>query len=290
MRSMTGFGQAARSIEEMDVVVEIKTVNGRYLDLNARLPKELTFFESDLRKEVRSHLGRGRVDIYINLILKSTDQYDFNEAVVQNYLSVAERVRTLGVQGVLDVATLLPLPGVVAARPLDVSSQRILQTILEAVREALEKVVGARCSEGEALKKDIENRIQKVSQLTDRIAEQAQQIPDHYRRKLMCRIQELTQEQVIDENRLAKEILYYAERSDISEEITRLRSHITHFQEELSAWEGEVIGRRLDFICQEMSREMNTILSKSPLAGILKPAVDGKTEMEKIREQVQNVE
>ena len=290
MRSMTGFGQATRSTEEMDVAVEIKTVNSRYLDLNLHLPKALASLEPELRKEVQSHLNRGRMDVYLDLNLKSGSQYDLNEAVVQNYLLTAEKVRSLGVEGKLDVSTIFQLPGVVVPRQVDLSAGGLLHTIQEAFGEALEKVVSTRSSEGTALKQDLSNRIQNLERVTDSIAREAEQIPDYCSKKVTQRIEQLQQKGVVDQNRLTQEILYYADRADISEEITRLRSHLTHFQQDLNGSESTVIGRRLDFITQEMGREMNTILSKSPVAALSKLALEGKTEIEKIREQVQNVE
>lgn len=290
MRSMTGFGRASRSTEEMNLVVEIKTVNSRYLDLNLRVPRELHSMEQKLRKEVQSHLDRGRVELHFELHPKSGNHHDLNEALVENYLSVAEKVRSLGAKGELDVSSVLQLPGVFVPREVELSPEGILEKILEALREALEKVVSTRSNEGAALKKDFQDRLEKLMKLTDRIAEQAEQILEYYREKLKKRVEKLTQDQHVDENRLAQEILHYADRSDIAEEITRLRSHVTQFQEYLSGSEDEAIGRRLDFISQEMGREMNTILSKSPLPAISELAVEGKTEIEKIREQVQNVE
>ena len=161
---------------------------------------------------------------------------------------------------------------------------------METLREALGKVVSTRSNEGAALEKDFQERLKNLTDLTDRIAKEAEKILDHYREKLKNRVEKLGKEQHLDENRLAQEILHYADRSDIAEEITRLRSHVSQFQEFLSGSDKEPIGRKLDFISQEMGREMNTILSKSPLPAISELAVEGKTVIEKIREQVQNVE
>jgi len=290
MRSMTGFGRANRSTEEMDLVVEIKTVNSRYLDLNLRVPRELNSLEQQLRKEVQSHLDRGRVELHFELHPKSGNHHDLNEALVENYLAVAEKVRSLGGKGELEVSSILQLPGVFAPREVELAPEGIQESLMETLREALEKVVKSRSNEGAALKKDFQGRLENLIGLTDRIAEEAEQILDHYREKLKKRVEKLSKEQHLDENRLAQEILHYADRADIAEEITRLRSHVSQFQEYLSGSEDEAIGRRLDFISQEMGREMNTILSKSPLPAISELAVEGKTEIEKIREQVQNVE
>ena len=289
MRSMTGFGQAAQSAEEVGVAVEIRTVNSRYLDLKVRLPKELAFLEGEIRKELGPQLVRGRVDVHVDLVIKRADQYDLNQTLVENYLWLAEKARSLGAVGEVDVSSLLQLPGVVIPRQVDSTSEPVRQAILEVVREAAGEVVAVRRAEGAALKMDLEKRLSRLAKITDLIAEQTALVQSHYREKLMKRLAGLVPEQAVDENRLAQEMVYFADRSDISEEITRLRSHLEQFQVCLDS-EEQVVGRRLDFICQEMGREMNTVLSKSPLAAISEPGVEGKAEIEKIREQVQNVE
>jgi len=239
MRSMTGFGRANRSTEEMDLVVEIKTVNSRYLDLNLRVPRELNSLEQQLRKEVQSHLDRGRVELHFELHPKSGNHHDLNEALVENYLAVAEKVRSLGGKGELEVSSILQLPGVFAPREVELAPEGIQESLMETLREALEKVVKSRSNEGAALKKDFQGRLENLSSLTDRIAEEAEQILDHYREKLKNRVEKLSQEQHLDENRLAQEILHYADRADIAEEITRLRSHVSQFQEYLSGSDDE---------------------------------------------------
>ncbi len=286
---MTGFGQAALSVEEVGVAVEIRTVNSRYLDLKVRLPKELVSLEREIRKELESLLVRGRVDVHVDLVIKRSDQYDLNQTLVENYLELAEKARSLGAVGEEDVSSLLQLPGVVIPRQVDSTSEPVRQAILEVVLEAAGEVIAVRRAEGAALKMDLDKRLSRLAKITDLIAEQTALVQSHYRKKLMKRLADLVPEQVVDENRLAQEMVYFADRSDISEEITRLRSHLEQFQVCLDS-EEQVVGRRLDFICQEMGREMNTVLSKSPLAAISEPGVEGKTEIEKIREQVQNVE
>ncbi len=286
---MTGFGQAALSAEEVGVAVEIRTVNSRYLDLKVRLPKELVSLEREIRKELESLLVRGRVDVHVDLVIKRSDQYDLNQTLVDNYLVLAEKARSLGAVGEVDVSSLLQLPGVVIPRQVDSTSEPVRQAILEVVLEAAGEVIAVRRAEGAALKMDLDKRLSRLAKITDLIAEQTALVQSHYREKLMKRLADLVPEQVVDENRLAQEMVYFADRSDISEEITRLRSHLEQFQVCLDS-EEQVVGRRLDFICQEMGREMNTVLSKSPLAAISEPGIEGKAEIEKIREQVQNVE
>lgn len=290
MQSMTGFGHAERSTQEMDLAVDIKTVNGRFLDVVARLPKELAAFETALRKEVQSRLSRGRVEVFVNLTLKTSGQLELNESLVHNYLGLVDRLRSMGLEGEARLTDLLDLPGVLIPSAPEVSSERTLQTFLDAAWEALDKVLSVRQAEGEILKIDLKTRLGHLAEITGKIAEGSRQMTDYYREKLWKRVRELTQDQGVDENRLFQEVLHYSERSDISEEITRLRSHIERFRRYLEQTEEGQVGKNLDFLCQEMNREMNTILSKSALAELVEIAVEGKAEIEKMREQVQNVE
>jgi uncharacterized protein (TIGR00255 family) len=289
MISMTGFGNSRRTLDELEIAVDAKTVNNRYLDINARLPKEFAALEPLLRKEVQSRIRRGRVDLFLNLIQKSSNQYHVNEPLVRNYKQLGEWLRDQGVPGDLEVATLLGLPGVVVQRQFDFSSQTVLDTIITVVREALEKVHEVRRAEGAILKVELQNRISRLGVLLEAIKGNASQIRQYHQNKLEQRLRELRSAPV-DESRLAQEILFYVERADISEEIGRLESHIQRFSHYVEEPGDGDRGKTLDFICQEMSREMNTILSKSSLKDISAAALDGKSEVEKIREQVQNVE
>ncbi len=290
MRSMTGFGHAQRFIEEMDIVIDIKTVNGRYLNLNLRLPKELMDFEGAIRKEIQARVKRGRVEVYLNLTLKLAQQHELNEPLLKSYFILAEKVRALGVKGELDLATIVQLPGVLIPGPLNDSSEKILRPLLEVLRASLDQVIAARTVEGRALKNDLGSRIVALEKRVEEIDGQSSRLSDYHRERLHRRIKELEQEDRVDKNRLAQEVLFYAERSDIAEEITRLQSHIAQFHRYLARPRGDAVGRHLDFLCQEMNREMNTVLSKSPLVEISEIAIEGKAEIGKIREQVQNVE
>ena len=286
---MTGFGQANRLSEEVEVFVEIRTVNSRYLDIKTRLSKGLIPLEQNIKKIVELQLFRGRVDVQVDLKTNQSDQYDLNQNLVENYLLLAEKSRSLGAVGKVDVSSLLQFPGVVIPKQIDSISEPIGKAIFETVQEAVSEVVIVRRTEGEALKSDLKKRLVRIAKTTDFIAGQTEFIQSHYQKKLEKRLTDVISEQDIDENRLAQEIVYFVDRSDISEEITRLRSHLKQFQACLDL-KGQVIGRRLDFICQEMGREINTVLSKSPLTTISEPGLEGKSEIEKIREQVQNVE
>lgn len=289
MKSMTGFGHAERAFDLIQISVDIKTTNGRYLDMNLRLPRELSALEGEVRKEIQNRLSRGRVEGYINLTAGATDQYQLDEPTVHNYVTLAQKTRDSLGEGVINLLTLFQLPGVIRPRQFE-SSEESLRAVLEVVREALDKVESTRSLEGASLKAELEKRLQNLEQLVDQVAAGTRRISDYYRDKLTQRVHDLMRERAVDENRLAQEVLYYAERYDVSEEIARLRSHIQRFRQYLDQSEQEHVGKNLDFLCQEMNREMNTILSKSPVADLSEIGVEGKAEIEKIREQVQNVE
>lgn len=287
MKSMTGFGHAERAFDAIQISVDIKTTNGRYLDMNLRLPRELSVLEGEVRKEIQNRLSRGRVEGYINLNVGAGDQYQLDEPTVQNYLTLAQKARASLGEGVINLLTLFQLPGVIRPRQFE-SSEESLRAVLEVVREALDMVESTRSVEGASLKAELEKRLQNLEQVVDQVAAGTHRISDYYRDKLTQRVHDLLRERAVDENRLAQEVLYYAERYDVSEEISRLRSHINRFRQYLD--QSEHVGKNLDFLCQEMNREMNTVLSKSPVAGLSEIGVEGKAEIEKIREQVQNVE
>jgi len=285
---MTGFGQVIHSSAEMEVSVEIRTVNSRYLDLHFHLARELSWLEPKLRKAVQSRLKRGRVNLSVEVSSKALDRIDVSEPVVKNYLAIAERLKALGVAGDLELASLLRLPGVTVQRQDEQALKGLEEAVLESADECLEKVQGSRLREGTALESDLSQRAGKLADLTGRIERDADKVEGYYREKLGRKLEDLKPK--IDEARFAQEILYYVERADIMEEITRLKTHIEQFQDTMKQAEESAVGRQLDFIAQEMGREMNTILSKAPLPGLSDLAVEGKTEIERIREQVQNVE
>ena len=290
MYSMTGFGHAQRSLEKMDIAVHIKTTNGRYLDIDVRLPRELILLEAEIRSLLRSHLNRGRGETRVSVTLKSSNQYEVDEILAQNYIAMAKEISASGAAGELDVATLLHFPGVVKARESGYSSPEISRAVLDVFQEALQHLLKLRQAEGEALRADLQNRIEALEQFVEQIGQQAERVEGYYRDRLKRRLRELSTEQAVDENRLAQELLFYVERCDISEELSRLRSHIEQFRNFLKASDHGGVGKSLDFLCQEMNREMNTALSKATLPELSRIGVAGKAEVEKIREQVQNVE
>jgi uncharacterized protein (TIGR00255 family) len=290
MRSMTGFGHAETAVPTVGALTaDIRTVNGRFQDVNLRLPRELTSFEGELRSLVQERIARGRIDVFVTLNLLVAEQ-DVNEAAVDGYLKVAAKLSARGIPGNLDLATLLQLPGVTVPRQVDFSSDGFADTLRTVVEEALRQVLETRAAEGAAMKRDLSARIQSLSKMLQQIKAGGTSIKDHYLEKLKQRLAELQTQQYVDDNRLTQELIYYTERSDVAEETTRLAAHIDRFHHYLAESETTSVGKQFDFLCQEMNREINTILSKSPLAQVSQVAVDAKAEIEKIREQIQNVE
>ena len=290
MRSMTGFGQSSMATDIAEIEVQVKTVNSRYLDLKIRLPRELLGMEQDLRKEIQSHLHRGRVDLWVEVRSRETGLARVNPAQVRAYLRAAQELADLGVQGNLELGTLLALPDVFDSRGNgDRQLEGVASGVKQCLGEALEQVVRHRQAEGQTLKEDVQDRLIALAGVTDQIEEQAESVAEFQRQRLQEVLASLDDLPEVDATRLVQEVAFYTERVDISEEITRLRSHLIRFEELLEA-DQSVIGKNLDFLCQELNREMNTVLSKAGRVEISEVAVAGKTEIERIREQVQNVE
>ena len=290
MRSMTGFGQSSTSIDTAEIEVQMKSVNSRYLDLKMRLPRELLSLEPDLKKKIRSLLHRGRVDLWVEVRGQETSLARVNPTQVEAYLSAAQQLSDLGVSGHLDLGTLLTLPDVFDGHGnIDSQLEMVIRGVEQCLEEALQQVGRHRQAEGQALKDDLLDRLSTLGGLTDQIEKQAEGIAEFQRQRLRDRLSSLGDLPEVDATRLAQEVAFYADRTDISEEITRLRSHLVRFGELLD--EGQpVIGKNLDFLCQELNREMTTVLSKAGRVEISEVAIAGKTEIERIREQVQNVE
>ena len=290
MYSMTGFGHTGKSFSGFEVALDVRTLNGRYLDIKLRLPRELIRLESQLRKAVAKRLKRGRVEISVALTYHSKEQYELNPDLVDNYVEMVRRIRERGVPGELDVGTLLQLPEVVALPEYLSSSSELAEAAHEVLAEALDQVLTFRQAEGERLKKQIESRMATLDAVWQEIEAHFKQDAEHRKVRLEEKLRRWLGDQSVDADRLAQEVVFYVGRSDIEEELTRLRVHLERFQEQLSRSEQSSIGRSLDFLCQELNREMNTILSKAAMASISAAALQGKIEIEKLRELVQNVE
>jgi uncharacterized protein (TIGR00255 family) len=292
MKSMTGFGRGAASGEEFTVAVEIKTVNNRYLDIHLRLSQELTPLEMIIRKRVGARLSRGRVDLNINFERTGATTYEINRPLISGYVSAMRDIQEqFSLAGDIDVNSVARLPG--ALTPARDGLNDVNTAGMErAVDEALDSLEQMRQIEGAALAEEMRVRVAKIEAEVPVIEAAAAGLADAYRQRLQKRVAELVarsgQAIELDAGRLAQEVAYLADRSDVSEELARLRSHLEQFRAALDA-DGEV-GKRLDFLLQELNREANTVLAKSTEISIKDAGLAIKAEVEKLREQVQNVE
>jgi uncharacterized protein (TIGR00255 family) len=289
LKSMTGYGQGTASGETFTVTVDLRSVNNRNLDIHWRAPQDLAPIEITLKKQVQSAISRGRIDVTINFQQTSDTTYELNRPLIRGYLEALRTMRDeFGLAGEADLATIARLPNALVAPVNSTLSDTVVHGIENALTQALAALVAMRAVEGHELQKELLLRVERIEKHIKVIEANAGGIVEAYRDKLRKRIAELLDKNVVDETRLAQEVAYLAERSDISEEIARLNSHLTQLRELLMS-DGE-IGKKLDFLLQETNREANTILSKSAELAICDAAIEIKTEVEKLREQSQNVE
>jgi len=293
MKSMTGFGRGAASGKNFTVGVDIKTVNNRFLDVHMRAGAELAALENEIKRRISARLSRGRVDV--NLMLERTGEvaYELNRPLIAGFIGALRTMQQeFNVAGEPDINVLARIPG--AMQPArDGLDEKMIAGIAQATDEALDELEQMRQREGEALALEMHARLDEIMRHVPLIEAGANNLVDAYRARLQKKIVDMlardgNQLIEIDGARLAQEVAYLADRSDISEEITRLKSHLAQFRETLDA-DGEA-GKRLDFLLQELNREANTVLSKSIDLQIKDAALAIKAEVEKLREQVQNVE
>jgi len=292
MKSMTGYGKGMVAGDDFSVSVDLKTVNNRFLDIHLRVGAELASLEPGIKKRITSRLTRGRVDVTISLERTAQMVYELNRPLIAGYVNALKQLQQdFDIAGELDINVLARIPGALqpARNGID---ERIVTALEAAVDQALDELEHMREQEGEALKNELRDRVRKIESVVPTIESAAAGLAEAYRVRLQKRIGELLnrggQVVEIDPARLAQEVAYLADRSDVSEEMVRLRSHLTQFQEALDA-PGET-GKMLDFLLQELNREANTTLSKSTDLVIKEAGLAIKAEVEKLREQVQNVE
>ncbi len=286
---MTGYGQGTGSGENFTVTVDIRSVNNRNLDIHWRASIELAPLEITLKKQVQAAVSRGRVDVSINFTQTAETVYELNRPLISGYLQAIRMIRDeFGLAGDVDLGMIARLPNVLVAPSNNTLSEIVVQGIEAAMTQALAALVAMRAVEGHELQKELLARVDRIEKHLSVIQSNSSTIIDAYREKLRKRISELLEKNVVDETRLAQEVAYLAERSDITEEIARLNSHIVQLRE-LLVNDGE-IGKKLDFLLQETNREANTILSKSSELAVCDSAIEIKTDVEKLREQAQNVE
>jgi uncharacterized protein (TIGR00255 family) len=289
LKSMTGYGQGASSGSNFTVTVDLRSVNNRNLDIHWRAPQDLVSLEIPLKKQIQAAISRGRVDVSVNLVQTADAVFEINRPLIRGYLEALRTIRDeFGLAGEADLASIVRLPNILIAPIGNSLSEAIAQSIESAMAQALAALVAMRAVEGHQLQKELLARVERIERHLAMIEENSTGIIDAYRDKLRKRISELLEKNVVDETRLAQEVAYLAERSDITEEITRLKSHLAQLREILAS--GGEVGKKLDFLLQEANREANTILSKSSEVSVCDAAIEIKTEVERLREQAQNVE
>ena len=292
IRSMTGFGRCEVADGERKFTVEMKGVNHRYLDVNIRMPKKLNFFETSIRNLLKKRIQRGKVDLFISYEDLSEGQVSlkYNEAPAQEYLDYFRQMETtFGLENDVRVSTISRCPEVLTMEEQALDEEELWNGLEKALNGAIDQFVETRTLEGENLKKDILEKLSGMLELVGYIEERAPRIIAEYREKLEAKVQELLEDTQIEESRIAAEVVIFADKICTDEELVRLRSHIVHMKETLESSDSG-IGRKLDFIAQEMNREANTILSKANDLEVSNVGIDLKTEIEKVREQIQNIE
>ena len=291
IKSMTGFGRCEVAENNRKFTVEMKAVNHRYLDVNIKMPKSLNFFESAIRSELKNYIARGKVDVFITYedLSENTSTVRYNKEVAEEYLTYMRQMAAdFGLDDDIRVSTLSKYPEVFTMEEVGVDEEELWKELKKAVDGAAKMFVESRITEGEHLKNDLLEKLDGMLKLVDFIAERSPRIVTEYRRKLEEKVKELLGDSTVDESRLLTEVTIFADKVCVDEEIVRLRSHIETTRNALL--EGGSIGRKLDFIAQEMNREANTTLSKANDLEISNCAIELKTEIEKVREQIQNIE
>lgn len=292
IKSMTGFGHCELEEGDKRFSVEMKGVNHRYLDANIRMPKKLNFFDSAIRSLLKQYVSRGKIDIFITYEDRSENQVSlkYNEALAKEYLAYFDKMQeTFGLENDIRVSTLSRYPEVLTMEEQAPDEEALWNVLKKAIEGALTQFVETRGVEGENLKSDILAKLDGLLEKVECIEERSPKIIAEYRAKLEEKVKELLADTQMDESRIAAEVIIFADKICTDEEVVRLRSHISHMKEVFLSDENG-IGRKLDFIAQEMNREANTILSKANDIEVSNYAIDLKTEIEKIREQIQNIE
>lgn len=291
IKSMTGFGRCEITENNRKFTVEMKSVNHRYLDMNIKMPKKLNFFESAIRTELKNYISRGKVDVFISYedYSENNTSIRYNRELAAEYMKYLRQMQEdFGLEDDVRISALSRYPEVFTMEEPDTSEEELWKELQKAIRGAADGFVQTRIVEGEHLRDDLIEKLDGMLKLVDFIAERSPQIVQEYRQKLEDKVKDLLGDIQVDENRLLMEVTIFADKICVDEELVRLRSHIETTKNTLL--EGGIIGRKLDFIAQEMNREANTTLSKSNDLEISNCAIELKTEIEKVREQIQNIE
>ena len=291
MKSMTGFGRANYDKDGRNYIIDIKTVNNKYSDINVKISRRISFIEEKVRKQITSKISRGKVDLTINFVDYSSKAKNvvLNKEIAKEYI---KQLREIADENELseniNVVEIAKLPDILNSTDMD-DEEEITNEALQCLDMALDNLIEMRTREGESIKQDLLQRITRVENLVNQISEKSNGLVEEYVIKLEKKVKEILKTDEVDENRIAQEAVIYADKTSIEEEITRLKSHIEQLNELINNRQTP-IGKKLDFIIQEMNRETNTIGSKSGSNDITKLVIDLKVELEDIREQIQNIE
>ena len=291
IRSMTGYGRAVQTIDGREITVELRSVNNRYLDCTVKLPRMFSFAEDSVKNRVKAAVSRGKVDVYIgvNAAQAADVQVAVNRSVLESYLAALRQIETeYGVRDDVTVMSLARLPDVFSVEKTQEDEQKLTQDILSVAEEAISRYNAMRETEGAALEADLRSRAATILERVALVEQRSPATVAEYRERLRQKMQEVLQNTAIDEGRILQEAAIYADRIAVDEETVRLRSHLAQLGDMLT--KGGAIGRKLDFLLQELNRETNTIGSKCNDLELSNIVVDMKAELEKIREQTQNIE
>lgn len=289
--SMTGYGRSEAEENSRKVTVELSSINHRYLDLNIRMPKTLAHLEDDVRKIIKQKIARGKMDVSIFCYSTSEEDIEIivNDSLCKGYVGAFRKIgETFGIEDDIKLSHLMGINDIVMIQKKAADSEEIIETLRKVLEKALEELTAMRLREGEALKQDILEKAEGLNQLLETITQRSHLVVEEYKKKLESRMAVLLENISVDPNRIAAEVALFADKCAIDEELTRLKSHIQQLAAILE--EDTVVGRKLDFLMQEMNREANTIGSKANDYETTRCVVELKTEIEKIREQVQNIE
>ncbi len=291
IRSMTGYGRATNTVEGREITVEVRSVNNRYLDCSVKLPRVYSYVEDRIKQLVKEHVTRGKIDVFISVVNASGEdvKITLNKPVLEGYLTAMQQVAAdYPVRDDISVTALFRLPDVFVTEKPDVDEEARAAELLQVVGEALDQYDTMRTVEGAALERDLLNRRETIISMVEQIEARSPVTVSEYRAKLLEKMQEVLAGTSIDESRILTEAAIFADKIAVDEETVRLRSHLNQLQQMLAS--GGAVGRKLDFLLQEMNREANTIGSKCNDLEQTRTVVDIKAELEKIREQTQNIE
>ena len=288
---MTGFGRCEVSENNRKFTVEMKSVNHRYLDVNIKMPKKLNFFEASIRNELKHYISRGKVDVFITYedYSENNTSVRYNKDIAATYLQYLNQMaEDFKLDHDIRVSTLSRYPEVFVMEEQNIDEDELWKELQKAISGAAQGFVNTRVVEGEHLKEDLFGKLDGMLEKVDYITERSPEIVEEYRNKLTEKVRELLSDTKLEESRILTEVVMFADKVCVDEELVRLRSHIETTKNTLLV--GGTIGRKLDFIAQELNREANTILSKASAIDVSNCAIDLKTEIEKVREQIQNIE